>query len=102
MRALRAFESDEPILTLCLPWAGIQEEEAVAIGAENGGNDGVWWEQGKRARPTLTFVPRSFAASCLRLHICLCDMLSETHTQAVIVVFAAGWNRLGRVTRDTK
>jgi hypothetical protein len=31
------------MLTLCLPAAGIQEEEAVAIGG--GGMDG-WWEEG--------------------------------------------------------
>jgi hypothetical protein len=38
LRALRALERDEPMLTLCLPAAGIQEEEAVAI--EGGGWDG--------------------------------------------------------------
>ncbi len=37
LRALRALERDEPMLTLCLPAAGIQEEEAVAIGGREGG-----------------------------------------------------------------
>jgi len=37
------------MLTLCLPAAGIQEEEAVAIGG--GGMDG-WWEE-EDNKPTL-------------------------------------------------
>ena len=49
LRALRALERDEPMLTLCLPAAGIQEEEAVAIGG--GGRDGLWEEEDNK--PTL-------------------------------------------------
>ncbi len=48
LRALRALERDEPMLTLCLPAAGIQEEEAVAI---EGGREGGWWEEEDK-RPT--------------------------------------------------
>jgi hypothetical protein len=47
-------------------------------------------------------VPRSFAASCLRLHI-VSVMRHPRHIRSpVIVVFVAGWNRSRRVTRDTK
>jgi hypothetical protein len=35
------------MLTLCLPAAGIQEVEAVAIGTERGG---LWWEEGRTGR----------------------------------------------------
>ena len=73
LAGLESLASDEPMLTLCLPWVGIQEEEAVAIGAGNGKSEGVWWEQGKRAQPT-TFVP-----SCpghLRRHLSETSLLS--------------------------
>jgi hypothetical protein len=83
--------------TLCLPWAGIQEEEAVAIGAGNRENEGVWWEQGKRVpRPTSTF--RSFAASDFTF-VSVMPYPRHIHSMLLLSLQLNG-DGMGRVTRQ--
>ncbi len=82
-----------------------------------GGSGRHWrWEQGKRGsvvgtrqtcKPTLTFVPRSFAASCFWGFTCVSVVpyprVRDTYISCYsIVVFAVrGWNGMGRITRET-